>query len=412
MENTMSRDELLKLLDEERIETHFQPITSVRRQAVVGLEALSRGRSALGETSGLISPAVLFGSAALYGLQLELDRACRRAAARAFAPIHKKNPQWILFLNVYTPAIICDMDGEHSIVRLIESAGIDPRNVAIEILETEIPDAKALQQAVESYRHLGFLVALDDVGAGHANLDRIAFIKPDLIKADRSLVRGLDQDYHRQEVFKSLLNLSERIGGWMVAEGIETSGEAQAILDLGGDIMQGFLLARPQSSRCSDEYGTGAAKQVALLFKQRMLDKSSHRRAVRQQRLQVLEAAISSLHGASLEEIEPRLREVADRFEIVDSISLLDHDGIQTTAPIVPSNLIYNQSVIFAPPGVGSDHSMKEYVFMLRDNGLGFFETAPYVPLPNGDLCVTMSCFFQGLGDKSGILVAHLKLRD
>ena len=96
-------------------------------------------------------------------------------------------------------------------------------------------------------RQRGFLVVLDDVGAGHSNLDRIPLIRPDIIKIDRSLITGVDADFYKQETFKSLVSLSRRIGALVVAEGIETEREAVAALELGADLLQGYFLGRPQA---------------------------------------------------------------------------------------------------------------------------------------------------------------------
>ena len=72
-------------------------------------------------------------------------------------------------------------------------------------------------------------------------------IKPDILKLDRSLVTSIESDYHHQETFKSLVQLTRRIGAIVVAEGIETQAQAMVALEL-GDLLQGFFLGHPQDA--------------------------------------------------------------------------------------------------------------------------------------------------------------------
>ena len=242
LESPTSAIDIAALLRDERIVTYFQPIASVRRQDLLGVEALSRG---LDESGKIVPPQPMFEAAEKANLAREIDRLCRRRAMETFAVLHRAHPQWILFLNVHASALITDLAGEHSIENLARAHNIDTCNIALEILETEFENAEALRSAVQNYRAAGFLVVLDDVGAGHANLDRIAFVRPDMIKADYSLMQGIDSDYYSRAVFKSLVTLSEKIGGWIITEGIETQAQVMAVLELGGDIVQGFHFARP-----------------------------------------------------------------------------------------------------------------------------------------------------------------------
>ena len=80
--------------------------------------------------------------------------------------------------------------------------GLKPENIAIEIIESDVEDLKELQRFVQLYRSYGFLIALDDVGAGHSNLNRIPLIKPDILKIDRFLVQNIQDDFYKQEVLE------------------------------------------------------------------------------------------------------------------------------------------------------------------------------------------------------------------
>jgi EAL domain-containing protein (putative c-di-GMP-specific phosphodiesterase class I) len=222
----------------------FNPIASIRRRNVVGVRsAVPRLMTAMAPSR----PAKLFAAAHDQGASAALDHACQSEALRRFAPLPteggKRDDQLILFVNVH-PASVESEGFVSQLLERVQNEGLEPRRVVVELLEVEMREAVA-RRAAHQLREAGFLVALDDIGAGSSNLDRIAMVRPDILKADSALVSGLDTDYHQREVFKSLVNLSEKIGGWIIAEGVETLSEALTVLDLGGDFMQGYFLARP-----------------------------------------------------------------------------------------------------------------------------------------------------------------------
>jgi EAL domain-containing protein (putative c-di-GMP-specific phosphodiesterase class I) len=166
------------LVDAKAITTHFQPIFSVPQRAVVGMEALARGRGADG---GLIPPATLFKMAEAERLSGAVEDLCRWSAIRRFAELSHRPTDLLLFLNldlVASPspeALLTDLES------LVRGAGIKPRNVAVEFLEARLDDVGRFAALAAALRRRGFLVVLDDVGAGHSNLDRIPLFRPDII---------------------------------------------------------------------------------------------------------------------------------------------------------------------------------------------------------------------------------------
>ena len=120
----------------------------------------------------------------------------------------------------------------------------------IEINETKVQDNAVLKRFTDTYRKYGFMVALDDVGTGSSNMDRILLVKPNIIKVDISLVRNIHNDYFKQGIFKSLVNLCNRIGALVVAEGVESEEEAIQVLRLGGQMIQDIILQTKRDSAC------------------------------------------------------------------------------------------------------------------------------------------------------------------
>ena len=164
---------LRRLLDAEAITTHFQPIFSVRQRAIVGMEALSRGRAS---NDRLIPPHDLFRLAAAEQLSAELEALCRRTAVQTFAGLASRPDELLLFLNLDLGAT-----GDHgelpaALEALVRQENLLPRNVAVEFLEARLEDVGRFGALAEALRRQGFLVVLDDVGAGHSNLDRLLVV--------------------------------------------------------------------------------------------------------------------------------------------------------------------------------------------------------------------------------------------
>ena len=98
---------------------------------------------------------------------------------------------------------------------------------------------------VASYQKMGFGTALDDFGAGHAGLNLLARFQPDMIKLDMELVRGLDASQPRRMIVSAVVRMCEALGVTVIAEGVETAGELDALRAIGVHYFQGYYFARP-----------------------------------------------------------------------------------------------------------------------------------------------------------------------
>ena len=206
----------------------FQPIVELDGGKVVGYEALTRF------TDGS-NPETVFVEAAAVGLGLDLERATLHAAMAASATLPAS--AW-LNLNASPELIIA-----------AEVMGPMPegnnRHLVLEITEhTVIADYPAFLEAVSG---LGFPVdlAVDDAGSGFSSLRQILELRPAFVKLDRSLVAGVDADEVRQAMIAGLKHFARTTGCRLIAEGIETEGELNALRALDVHLGQGYLLGRP-----------------------------------------------------------------------------------------------------------------------------------------------------------------------
>lgn len=127
------------------------------------------------------------------------------------------------------------------------SFGIEPFRIAVECTEYQVvPDLDRLARCVAELRLAGFGVAVDDAGAGHASFVLIARVHPTTIKIDRGIVKGCDQDSAKQGLVQAFVMFARRIGAALVAEGVETAEELEELRGLGVDLIQGYLVGRPQ----------------------------------------------------------------------------------------------------------------------------------------------------------------------
>ncbi len=123
-----------------------------------------------------------------------------------------------------------------------------PDRVVLEITEKYAIENYALfGEAVRNFTEMGIAIAVDDIGAGHSGLEKIANLNPKFLKFDMELVRDIDASYVRQEMVKALKSFSDKMGSTIIAEGIERQEELDTLLVLGVDHGQGFLLGRPES---------------------------------------------------------------------------------------------------------------------------------------------------------------------
>jgi EAL domain-containing protein (putative c-di-GMP-specific phosphodiesterase class I) len=400
---------LRRLIQERGVTTHFQPIFSARQKAVVGVEALARGLRADGH---LVPPNHLFKLAAEEGLSTVVEGLCRETAVETFTRLDARPEELLLFLNL-------DLVGQpepetlpDALESLVARRGVAPTSVAVEFLEARLEDVARFATLAAALRARGFLVVLDDVGAGHSNLDRIPLFRPDVIKIDRSLITGVDADYYKQETLKSLVGLSRRIGALVVAEGIETEGEAITALELGVDLLQGFYLGRPQAVTAFAEGGlaraSGEIEVLARKFKSHMVGAINGRKLQHRRFNVILNRILCDLGNTQAAAFDDILARIIPEYPTVECIYVLDDAGVQVTETVwngAPGQLGQGPAppggALFRPAPRGTDHSLKEYYYVPLDVELQKYTTDPYVSLASGNLCRTISTCFRDAANNS-----------
>jgi len=213
----------------------FQPILDLSLGTVFAHEALVRGRD--GESAATILAQVNEGNRYLF------DQTCRVRAINLAAKLGMTSALSINFMPnaVYRP--------EHCIRTTLEAAqacGFPSNRIIFEITEGEKVDNPAhVRHIIEYYKREGFLTAIDDFGAGYAGLSLLADFRPDIVKLDMGLIRGIDTDRGRRAIVNGVLQVCFDLEIMPVAEGVETKAEVEVLRGLGIDLFQGYYFAKP-----------------------------------------------------------------------------------------------------------------------------------------------------------------------
>jgi EAL domain-containing protein (putative c-di-GMP-specific phosphodiesterase class I) len=230
---------LQEVLLEGKLDTLFQPVFELQRRAVLGYEALARGPS--GTTYHM--PLRLFEMASGSDLVFELDRQCRRRALTAARFLPRDA---VLFVNVVPSAMYDPEFRGPALLRFLEALDLEPDRIVLEVTEKyAIENYTMFEESLEEFTKVGFRIAVDDVGAGHSGLEKIAHLNPRYLKLDLKLIKNIDSSHIRREMTRALKAFADRIGSTIIAEGIEREAELQTLMDLGIDYGQGFLLGVP-----------------------------------------------------------------------------------------------------------------------------------------------------------------------
>jgi EAL domain-containing protein (putative c-di-GMP-specific phosphodiesterase class I) len=210
----------------------FQPIVDLRDGRVVGVEALARFH-----VEPKRGPDFWFDEAWKAGLGLDLELAALVAALRSADPLLAGGLR--VSVNLSPEAVVS--------TEFLEFLPTLRTNLLlVEITEhAQVDDYDALAEPVGKLRELGGKLAVDDVGAGFASLQHILRLAPDEIKLDVGLTRGIDVDRARRALALGLVSFAAELGCSVVAEGIESREELDALRSLGISLGQGYFLGRP-----------------------------------------------------------------------------------------------------------------------------------------------------------------------
>jgi diguanylate cyclase (GGDEF)-like protein/PAS domain S-box-containing protein len=249
---------------------HYQPEIALDTAAMVGVEALLRWQS---PTRGAVPPAEFIPIAEATGLivpvgEFVLHQACAQTARwRRDADLPDGFVTWV---NLSAKQL--SAGGVSALVHeALEAAELPPTFLGLEVTETAlVQEGHAGERAraeLQELHGLGVRIAVDDFGTGFSSLGQLRSFPVDMIKVDRSFVQGIEHDAKDAAITANLVSLAHSLGLLAIAEGIESDGQLTSLRELGCDLAQGFLFARPappeQIDRLLAENAAKAARREA-----------------------------------------------------------------------------------------------------------------------------------------------------
>lgn len=210
----------------------YQPIVRYSDRSVVAFEALMRSNE-----PRLPHPDAMLNAADRLDKLDTLGRAVRRHVGNTVTSSDVPS----VFVNLH-PKDLLDDD---LFVRTSSLCRVASK-VVLEITErAALDEVSDVSERIAQLRSLGFRIAIDDVGAGYAGLSSIAQLEPEVMKLDMTLVRNIDGEPTKQKLVSAMASLCREMNVDVIAEGVETAAERDALVSLGCDLMQGYLFARP-----------------------------------------------------------------------------------------------------------------------------------------------------------------------
>ncbi|HET7776545.1 MAG TPA: EAL domain-containing protein [Azospira sp.] len=378
------------------ISSHFQPIFSLSHRRIVGHEALMRGR---GPAETPVSPLELLNQANRdYPTLLHLDRLARATHLHNFAA-QPEADGW-LFINM-SPEVFLNgpnLKADALVSALLRDTGLAPQRLVIEVLEEAVQDNTRFIEAVDFFRSLGFLIALDDFGAGHSNFDRVWSIRPEIVKLDRSIIVQAAADPKIRRTLPQIVSLLHEAGAMVLMEGVETADEAYIALESDVDFVQGYYFGRPGPRVTTDTTAGVAVNDLWSAFDARWLrDKRNYHENIAPYFNALGYASVLLSAGRSLEEA------CASFLELENSAFsyLLDAQGQQIGVNLWSADTTPNRDRRFGPLADtrGARWARRPYFRRAVENFGKVQVTRPYLSLSSASLCVTLSCSFKVNGE-------------
>jgi EAL domain-containing protein (putative c-di-GMP-specific phosphodiesterase class I) len=225
-----------RMLSSRSLITVFQPIRRLPGGDIIGAEALTRFVS-----SPLRSPEFWFADADAVGRRAALELLALEAALSAAKALPGG-----LYVSVNLSPRTCT---DPRLGGVLERGHIGLDRIVVEVTEdVAVDDYPLLAMCLGKLREAGLRIAVDDAGAGYASPRHVLELGPDIIKLDRSMITGIDTDRARRAFGAAMVGFAAATGAELIAEGIETVAELAAVVELGMDAGQGYLLGRPSLS--------------------------------------------------------------------------------------------------------------------------------------------------------------------
>jgi EAL domain-containing protein (putative c-di-GMP-specific phosphodiesterase class I) len=377
-----------KIISNESIHIEYQPIMSTHHKGFLALEALSRGC----DGQQIISPITLFNEAELEGLTWELDLLCVRKSIEGFSRLFQHDSSLILFVNI-SANVVHKYLTNTILLDIVTSHHIPSSNVVLEINELHNDSIDLMIHFTEKHRAQGFLIAIDDIGAGSSNLDRIPSLKPNVMKIDKELVKDIHKSFYKEQVVNTIMQLATNIGASVVIEGIETIEDLIKVSAQGAQLIQGYFLSKPMNFQ---PYDIPLLKSKINHILEVLYSASKKQKeliaAQNKEILRICNRLIATLRMASITDFENIINNFLGRESTIESIYILNSHGYLITDTLLNSHVdTTNSNSLYSPCQKGDSVQLEPYYTQVVYGGYDFWITPEYLSMATGNKSCTLS---------------------
>jgi diguanylate cyclase (GGDEF)-like protein len=236
------RSRLSKALERQELLVHYQPLIDLATRRIIGLEALVRWQQS---DAGLVLPAQFIPFAEECGLIVPIGEWVLKTASRQMRDWHAEGFRSVELTVNLSARQFRQPDLVRMVSRVLESTGLDPRCLELEITESAmIVDAAMTQHTLRELKALGLRLAIDDFGTGYASLSHLTRLPIDTLKIDRAFIRSIPTGRDAGAIVTAIIALARALNLHLVAEGVENEAQVEFLRAHGCHAVQGFLFSR------------------------------------------------------------------------------------------------------------------------------------------------------------------------
>ena len=225
------------ILDENKINYHFQPIVDAHTGEIFAYEALMRA-----DTNPYIQPLMVIKYAEIFGRLYDIEYA---TFSNVLKYVMEHNDLFKKGSKIFINSIPGQRLNKEDMQRISDLTKVSADRLVVEFTEQSEIDDEALSEMKKEYQSLGFETAVDDYGTGYSNVSNLLRYMPNYVKIDRALLANIQDSPQKQHFVKDIIEFSHDNNILALAEGIETSEEIEMVINLGIDLIQGYYTARP-----------------------------------------------------------------------------------------------------------------------------------------------------------------------
>lgn len=238
-------------IDNNELEVYYQPIYDIKKEKILGAEALTRWIS----PNGIISPTKFIPLAKKNGDIIRIDEFVLKEACNfCKRMVSLGEEDFKISVNI-SYAALKQIDFLDRIMSIVNETNVNPTYIKIEITEDEIIDnIDFTVDILNELRKLGFNIALDDFGVGYSSFNYIKTLPLDTLKIDRSLLISIENDKKTFSIIETLIKLSHTLDLEVVCEGVEIKNQLELLKKINCDKIQGYYISKPLNLNDFNEF--------------------------------------------------------------------------------------------------------------------------------------------------------------